>query len=414
MRGATTVNDSVPDGFDGVTVADPARRTTCRGAGSATAPSNDMLRLDGVAKTYSGTSAAAVSGIDLSVADGEVLGLVGESGCGKSTLLRLVAGLEVPDRGAIRLAGQPVAGPRAWTPPERRGVGMVFQDFALFPHLSAASNIMYGLFSMPREERLARTDRILDLVGLSGLGSRFPHQLSGGQQQRVALARALAPEPRVLLMDEPFSNLDSALKRGLRAELAEILGRTGITAILVVHDAEDVMALADRVAVMRAGRIRQIESPDFLYQQPRDEYVARFFGETNILHARPREGGFETAIGFIPCAMAAGRSGTVRLCLRPEHFHLSIDANGNAGGCASGCGDVPGCGKAGRPAVVRHVRQSGLHRRIVLMVETGSPGGASLTVDVGPEPHLVEGDTVYVQPKPGCLHVLQGEVAGEV
>lgn len=371
------------------------------------------LDLAGLEKRYARGAAAAVTGVDMRVEDGEVLGVVGESGCGKSTLLRLVAGLEVPDRGVIRVGARTVAGAGTWVPPERRGVGMVFQDFALFPHLRAVDNVAYGLASTPRRERRSRAEAVLELVGLAGLGGRYPHELSGGQQQRVALARALAPEPRILLLDEPFSNLDSALKRSLRDELAAILRRTRMTALLVVHDAEDVLALADRVAVMRAGRIRQVEAPDFLYRQPRDEYVARFFGETNILHARPRGEGFETAIGFIPCPLAAGRSEPVRLCFRPEHFHLSTDAAGDANGCASGCasrGAGP-CAVGGSAAIVRQVRQSGPNRRIVLALENGVPEGASLTVDVGPEPRLVEGDRVFVQPRPGCLHVFPGELS---
>lgn len=371
-----------------------------------------VLEIRGLVKRYA-RGAAAVAGVDMDAGDGEVLGLVGESGCGKSTLLRLVAGLEQPDAGTVRISGRTVAGQGSWVPPERRGVGMVFQDFALFPHLRAVDNVAYGLTSVPRRQRRARAAELLDLVGLDGYGGRYPHQLSGGQQQRVALARALAPEPGLLLLDEPFSNLDSALKRVLRDELGEILRRTGITTVLVVHDAEDVLSLADRVAVMRAGRIRQVQTPDFLYRQPHDEYVARFFGETNILHARPRGDGFETAIGFIPCPMAAGRSEPVRLCLRPEHFYLSTEADSHGPTCASGCGVTPGesCAVGGRAAVVRHVRRSGLQRRIVLSLKNGGPGGSSLTVDVGPEPSLAEGDLVYVQPRPGCLHVLQAEVA---
>jgi iron(III) transport system ATP-binding protein len=374
-----------------------------------------VLELERLVKRYTRGSAAAVDGVDMVVGEGEVLGLVGESGCGKSTLLRLIAGLEVPDDGSIRVVGRAVSGRGSWVPPERRGVGMVFQDFALFPHLRAVDNVAYGLTALPRRRRRGRAEELLELVGLGGYGARFPHQLSGGQQQRVALARALAPEPRLLLLDEPFSNLDSALKRGLRDELSAILRRTGITALLVVHDAEDVLSLADRVAVMRAGRIRQLETPDFLYREPHDEYVARFFGETNILHARPRAEGFETAIGFIPCPMAAGRSEPVRLCLRPEHFHLSTGPAEGAGGCASGCrGEAAvSCAVGGRAAVVRQVRRSGLQRRVLLSLENGVPGGATLTVDVGPEPALAEGDRVYVQPKPGCLHVLQAEIADD-
>jgi iron(III) transport system ATP-binding protein len=351
-------------------------------------PAEPVLSTHALDKRYTRGTAAAVAGVDLAVQAGEVMAVVGESGCGKTTLLRLVAGLEVPDGGEIRIRGQAVASAGSWVPPERRGVGMVFQDFALFPHMTALGNIVYGLTRVPRSERRRRAESMLELVGLSGYGERYPHQLSGGQQQRVAMARALAPEPALLLLDEPFSNLDTALKRTLREELVDILRRTGTTALLVVHDAEDVMVLADRAAVMRSGRILQQGDPQTLYRRPNDEYVAHFFGETNVLAGLPCAGGYDTALGIVACAAAGACQGAVRLCLRPEDLQL-----------------VTGM-ETGRPAIVHRVRAAGTRRRVLVSLENGGAPGAILTVDAGPEAALVEGDRVFIRPRPECVHVL--------
>jgi iron(III) transport system ATP-binding protein len=356
-------------------------------------PVEPVLAIAGLTKSYARGVAAAVRDIDLSVFAGDLVAVVGESGCGKSTLLRLVAGLEVPDRGEIRIDGRAAAGPRAWVAPERRGVGMVFQDFALFPHMTALDNIVYGLGGLPRRERRPRAEAMLELVGLAGYGGRYPHQLSGGQQQRIALARALAPAPRLLLLDEPFSNLDTTLKRTLREELGDILRRTGTTALLVVHDAEDVMVLADRAAVLRGGRLIQEGDPQALYREPADEYVAHFFGETNVLAGHACPGGFQTALGLVPCAAAAARTGAVQLCLRPEDLQI-------VAGAAAGC-----------PAIVQRVRAAGVRRRVTVRLENGDGTGTSLVVDAGPEILVAPGDRVALQPKPDRAHVLNAGAA---
>ena len=354
-----------------------------------TARPEPVLAIGGVTKRYTRGAVPAVADIDLEVHAGELVAVVGESGCGKSTLLRLVAGLEVPDSGEIRIGGTTVAGDRDWVAPERRGVGMVFQDFALFPHMTALQNIVYGLTSVPRRQRRDRALEMLELVGLGELSGRYPHQLSGGQQQRVALARALAPQPRLLLLDEPFSNLDTALKRTLREEVCDILRNTNTTALLVVHDAEDVLIIADRAAVMREGRVLQEGDPHTIYQRPVSEYVAHFFGETNVLAGVPTAGGFETELGHLPCAAAATCRGAVRLCLRPEGLTL-----------------VPSGDARARPAVVRRVRASGTRRRVLVSLENGAGAGPTLLVDAGPEPPLAPGDRVFLQPRPECVHVL--------
>ena len=218
----------------------------------------------------------AVDGVTFAVPRGAILVLLGPSGCGKTTILRVIAGLEAPDRGDVRIDGRSVLG----LPPERRGVGLLFQSYALFPHMSVAGNVAYGLRfkGVPRRERVKRVRELLELVGLTGYERRRPHELSHGQRQRVALARALAPGPEVLLLDEPLSALDAALRAELRWELRRILVEQRITSVYVTHDQEEGFALADRLAVMRAGRIEQEGPPEELYASPRTPFVATFLG----------------------------------------------------------------------------------------------------------------------------------------
>ena len=237
------------------------------------------LAVHGLCKTYPRNERPAVDSLSLEVAEGEILALVGESGSGKTTFLRMIAGLERPDDGTIVISGHTHCGRGCYTPPERRGTPLVFQDYALFPHLTVAENIGFGLRRLRRRERDERVAELLRLIDLEELGARYPHELSGGQQQRVALARALALQPPLVLLDEPFSNLDRALKQRLREQVARLLRETGTTAILVVHDYEDAIAVGDRIAVLRDGQIVQIGTPAEIREAPIDEYVAGLVGE---------------------------------------------------------------------------------------------------------------------------------------
>ena len=349
------------------------------------ADARSVLEVRDLTKRYPGCASPAVHGVWLAIGANEVVALVGESGCGKTTLLRLVAGLEVPDGGEVRLLGSAVAGTGAWVPPERRGVGMLFQDFALFPHLRVRDNVAFGLRGLPRSERRRRAETMLDRVGLGGLGDRHPHQLSGGQQQRVALARALAPEPRLLLLDEPFSHLDTPLRAELREEVAEALRRSGVPALLVVHDAEDVFVLADRVHVMRAGRIIQSGSPEAVFRSPADVHVARFFGEVNLLPARPTARGVRTPLGVLPCP--PGSKGGVRVLVRPEHVRVSLHPDG------------------GVPAVVRRATPQERRLRLSLSVED-EEGELSVTAIAEAERGLAPGDRVYLSARPGEMQLV--------
>ena len=281
------------------------------------------IRCHNVTKRFG--SVLAVNQVDLTVAPGEFLSLLGPSGCGKTTMLRLIAGFEVPDTGTIEIGDLCVVGPKRWIQPERRRVGMVFQDYALFPHMTVAENVAYGVRKWPDQRE--RVGKALRLVGLDSLRERMPHELSGGQQQRVALARALAPEPDVILMDEPFSNLDVALRARIRAETREILARAGATVIFVTHDQEEALSLADRVAVMWGGQIAQVGEPEELYRNPISREVAQFVGGANFLIAHAANGQAQCALGRFSLNGTA-HSGDLDLMFRPEDIELTVASDG--------------------------------------------------------------------------------------
>ncbi|ELZ81532.1 ABC transporter ATP-binding protein [Haloferax larsenii] len=257
-----------------------------------------VLELDGISKSY-GTE-SVIDDLSLSVQNGEILTLLGPSGCGKTTTLRLIAGLDRPDRGEVRLNGSPVSGNGSFVAPEERGVGVVFQEFALFPHLTAAENIAFGLKHLSKSEREARVDELLDLVGLETQGESYPDELSGGQQQRVALARSLAPEPAILLLDEPFSNLDVDLRVQMREEVRRILKEAGVTAVSVTHDQEEAMSISDRVAVMNDGKLEQIGEPEQVFQHPESRFVASFLGYAGFLPGHVSGDVVKTELGTVP------------------------------------------------------------------------------------------------------------------
>ena len=268
----------------------------------------------------------AVDDARLCIERGEFVALLGPSGCGKTTLLRLIAGFEEPDAGEIRVAERPVAGGGVWVPPERRKVGMVFQDYALFPHLTVAENVAFGL---PRSERKARVPAVLALVDLCGHGDRYPHELSGGQQQRVALARALAPKPELVLLDEPWSNIDPHLRSSMRDELARILRAIHVTVVLVTHDREEAFSLADRIALMRDGTVVQEGTPEQVYTAPATRWAAEFVGAANFLRGRFADGVVETPVGRFPTHNGNGAT-EVEVLIRPELLQLEPDPMGEA------------------------------------------------------------------------------------
>ena len=264
----------------------------------------------------------AVHDVTLALEPGSVLSVVGPSGCGKTTLLRLLAGFEMPDQGEVELAGQVVSGQDAWVPPETRQVGMVFQDYALFPHMTVAQNVEFGLMGWTKSDRLARVREVLDVVHLGALAQRRPHQLSGGEQQRVALVRSLAPRPVALFMDEPFSNLDTKLSEELRREVKDIVGRFGMTTIHVTHDQEQALYMGDQVAVMRSGRLEQVGTPQQVFHRPASPFVASFLGIADFLPATVGNGGFATELGPLSGESAFPQGSRVRLMVRPDQVSL--------------------------------------------------------------------------------------------
>ena len=291
------------------------------------------IRARGLELTYPGRPpVSALRSVDLDVADGTLLAVLGPSGCGKTSLLRTLAGVERPDAGEIRVGDRTLDGPGTHLPPERRAVGLVPQEGALFPHLDVAGNIGFGLRSLGRAERSERIEELLALVGLPGTGGRRPHQLSGGQQQRVALARDLAPRPEVVLLDEPFSALDTGLRAELREEVAATLRAAGTTAVLVTHDQVEAMTVADALAVMHDGRIVQVGPPDEVYRRPVDEWTARFLGDAVVLPGE-RSGAVATcALGRLALADGfAHHDGTaVAVFCRPEQLRRSTPAEPGA------------------------------------------------------------------------------------
>ena len=270
--------------------------SSAEGSGSPADPSPDpVLSLSGVTKDFGPET--AVDGVSLDVRPGELLTFLGPSGCGKTTTLRTIAGLEEPTDGTITIGDEIVSGDGAFVPAERRDVGIVFQNFALFPHLTVRENIAFGLSDVDSDDRAARVDELLELVEMTDHGEKTPDQLSGGQKQRVALARSLAPEPEVLLLDEPFSNLDVRLRVEMREEVRQILKEAGVTAVSVTHDQEEALSISDRVAVMNDGQIEQIGRPESVFERPESKFVASFLGRASFLQGELRDGKVETGIG---------------------------------------------------------------------------------------------------------------------
>ena len=275
------------------------------------------LRCTSLSKSYGPVK--AVDGLDLEVESGSIVSILGPSGCGKTTTLRLIAGFERPDAGTIVAGGRTLAGPGVFVPPERRRIGIVFQDYALFPHMDVAANVAYGL---GRNGRGSRVGEVLELVGLADLHDRAVHELSGGQQQRVALARALAPTPDLVLLDEPFSNLDATMRDRLREEVRAILTEAGVTALFVTHDQEEALSLADIVAVMRDGWIEQVGTPEEVYSRPASRWMAEFVGDIEVLPGEARNGRVECELGSVQAD--AGTDGSVDVLVRPESVAIGL------------------------------------------------------------------------------------------
>jgi len=335
------------------------------------APAQPLLAIDRLSCAYAGQP--AVRDLTLALAPGELGCLLGPSGCGKTTLLRAIAGFHAPASGALLLRGRDA---RA-LPPEARGLGFVFQDLALFPHLTVAGNVAFGLHRLPRAERAARVAETLAMIGLGGLGERYPHELSGGQQQRVALARSLAPRPDLLLLDEPFSSLDADLRGRLRDDLRALLKRLGIAALLVTHDQEEAFAFADTVGVMQAGTLLQWAPGFELYHRPATPFVASFVGEGRFLPATVLAGGrVATALGELQVTgdLPWPVGSTVRVLLRPDDLHPADDG--------------------GIEAVVESIAFRGAETLHTLSL----PDGTTLTALVPSHQQRAPGSTMRVRP----------------
>ena len=308
-------------------------------------PDTPPSRLDVLHLTRGFGGGPVVDDVSLTVAAGQVTCLLGPSGCGKSTTLRMIAGVERVDRGEIIIDGRMVAGPGQHVPPEQRSVGLMFQDFALFPHLTVADNVGFGL-RIDKVEKARRVAELLDKVDLSEFGSKHPHQLSGGEQQRVALARALAPRPRVMLMDEPFSGLDNRLRDGIRDRTLELLKEEGTAVLLVTHEPDEAMRMADEIALMRGGRIVQKGAPYNVYNAPVDKAAAAFFSDLNVIRGVSKGALTETPFGAF-LTPGHGDGAEVEIVIRPQHLRIDFDRGGR------GPNPTPAEGTAARGTVVR-------------------------------------------------------------
>jgi iron(III) transport system ATP-binding protein len=343
-----------------------------------------VLSLHQISKSFQ-PGAPVLRDISLQVEAGSVVCLLGPSGCGKTTLLRLVAGFEEPDAGEIYLIKRLVSRPGLVVPPEQRHVGMVFQDYALFPHMTVSQNIQFGLFRWPAVWRRTRLTEMLRLVGLEGMAERYPHEISGGQQQRVALARALAPAPQLLLLDEPFSNLDVHLRQQLREEVQAILVQAGITTILVTHDQEEALSFADTLAIIDQGQVVQYAPPDEIVRRPRTRFVAQFIGLGHFLKGAMQATCITTELGEVPYTPALpprGDGRQVELLVRPEHVQLCNTSHGT-------------------PVQVVHASFRGTRKLYTLRLPSGATFGALFPSEVT----LHSGETVRVTWQPADLVV---------
>jgi len=337
------------------------------------------LVFENVWHDYDGVS--SVRDLSLSIAPGEILCLLGHSGCGKTTLMRIAAGVERQNRGRVLINGREIAGDQLFVPPEKRGVGLMFQDYALFPHMSILANVMFGLTNMPKSEAQAAALGALKRVGLADYAEDYPHSLSGGEQQRVALARALVPRPGILLMDEPFSGLDKRLRDSVRDETLAVIRETRATCIIVTHDPEEAMRMGDKIALMRRGKLVQHGTAAELYRDPVDLFSARFFSELNQLEGIVTSSGIETPLGIL-AAGSHERGEKVDVCVRPQGILLQKDGL---------------CGVSGRIRSKRFVGEvdlltiavDGLDHPLHARVRAGSPWEKGMDVAVSTDPNDV-------------------------
>ncbi len=342
-----------------------------------------MLRLKNLGKRYARADTPSLTGFDLTVERGELVGIVGESGSGKTTILRLVAGFEEPTTGSIAVDGQVVSSGNNFVAAEARGIGMVFQDYALFPHLCIGENIAFGLKGNNGSTRSVVAE-MLELVDLQGSENYYPHELSGGQQQRIALARALAPRPKLMLLDEPFSNLDEASKTRVRDDMYRAVQRARITALWVSHDIKQIMSVVKHVTLIKSGRLQQAGEPEQLYREPCNRYVAGFFGKVNILPVHVVNQGLDHPIAEAT-AGEVGASGEIpEVVIRPDHFDLVEEAEASIVG------------------VVKHTFFQGEKREVVVCA-----GEHEITVNVGRERIVSVGERLFLRPKCSELRLIR-------